>query len=335
MPDNHLLEVLTREGVLISVSVRYWRAHKKLQAQDLGLDPDDVTDRLISLGHKRLMPKEALAGFALIESRAHALVEASTFPFLNGLGRFLPNPKIAEVTRRLDGLEEEFLSARAEFGHKYAGLREQALEEWRDHARRLARDPDRIVASVSAAYPTPDRLDRCFGFSTDLFQIRLPETLDSEMVSAIGRQEILEARAQAAEDAKRKINAGMETFVGDCVASLRQQTAQLCEEMLESFKQGKTGVHQKTLNRLSTFIDQFKALNFAGDRELEAQLEQVRTTYLGTTAEVYRDDDNARRRMTAGVRQLADAARALVTADTRAVVESFGKLGTRKFTLAA
>ena len=66
------------------------------------------------------MPKEALARFAIIESRAHALVEASTFPFLNGLGRFLPNPKIAEVTRRLDGLEEEFVSARAEFGQKYA-----------------------------------------------------------------------------------------------------------------------------------------------------------------------------------------------------------------------
>ncbi len=53
MPNNqNLLDVLTREGVLLSV--RYWRAAKKLQAQDLGLDPDDVTDRLISLGHKRL-----------------------------------------------------------------------------------------------------------------------------------------------------------------------------------------------------------------------------------------------------------------------------------------
>ena len=47
MSNNHLLEVLTREGVLLNVSVRFFRAAKKLQAQDLGLDPDDVTDRLI------------------------------------------------------------------------------------------------------------------------------------------------------------------------------------------------------------------------------------------------------------------------------------------------
>ena len=52
MSDNRLLDVLTREGVLLNVSVRFWRAAKKLQAQDLGLDPSDVTDRLISLGHK-------------------------------------------------------------------------------------------------------------------------------------------------------------------------------------------------------------------------------------------------------------------------------------------
>ncbi len=47
--SNHLLEVLTREGVLINVSVRYWRAAKKLRPEDLGLAPDRVTDRLISL----------------------------------------------------------------------------------------------------------------------------------------------------------------------------------------------------------------------------------------------------------------------------------------------
>jgi hypothetical protein len=42
MNGNHngqLLEALTREGVLINVSVRYWRATKKLNAEDLGLDP--------------------------------------------------------------------------------------------------------------------------------------------------------------------------------------------------------------------------------------------------------------------------------------------------------
>ena len=64
MSENNLLSVLTHEGVLVNVSVRYWRAAKKLRAEDLGLDPDDVTDRMISLGHKKLLPREALEALA-------------------------------------------------------------------------------------------------------------------------------------------------------------------------------------------------------------------------------------------------------------------------------
>ena len=31
-------------------------------------------------------------------------MEAATFPFLNGLGHYLPNPKLAEVTGKLNQL---------------------------------------------------------------------------------------------------------------------------------------------------------------------------------------------------------------------------------------
>ena len=57
--ENTLLDVLTCRGLLVSVSVRYWRARKKLDAEDLGLAPEQVDDRLISLGHKRLVPPRA------------------------------------------------------------------------------------------------------------------------------------------------------------------------------------------------------------------------------------------------------------------------------------
>ena len=44
--DQSLLSVLTREGVLINVSVRFFRGCKKLKPEDIGLDPGDVSDRL-------------------------------------------------------------------------------------------------------------------------------------------------------------------------------------------------------------------------------------------------------------------------------------------------
>ena len=124
--DNGLLSILTREGVLIKVSVSYWRGCKKLRPEDIGLERKNVSDRLISLGHKRLLPKDCLQELALIEGRAHALVETNTFPFLNGLGHFVPNSKLAEVTGKLEELESEFWPAKKAFLKKYSSLRQSA-----------------------------------------------------------------------------------------------------------------------------------------------------------------------------------------------------------------
>ena len=247
--DGQLLDVLTRAGVLIHVSVRYWRATKKLKAEDLGLDPDKITDRLISLGHKKLLPTEALEPFALIESRTHALVEASTFPFLKGLSRFLPNPKLQEVLDRVNRLAGEFAEAKAKFLGRYGEMRQQALKEWRATAERLVSDPERLIANIEAAFPELSRTERTFEFSVQLYQIRAPEGLDLRLVEAADQQAIIAAREQAARNAGERIHQDVEKFLGDCVSSLRQQTGQLCEEMLESMRSGKTGVHQKTLNR--------------------------------------------------------------------------------------
>lgn len=333
--NQRMLELLTKEGVLLNVSVRYYRAAKKLQASDLGLDADDVTDRLISLGHKRLLPKEVLAPLALIESRVHSLVDANTFPFLNGLARFLPNKRLTEVTSKLHELEAEFNREQARFTMRYSSLREQALSEWREQARKLSSRPEQIVASVSAAFPQPDRLARHFGFSIGMFQIRAPEALDATFVREADQRAVIMAREQAAAEAKQLISEGVENFVGDCVTSLREQTAKLCDEMLEAFKDGKTGVHQRTLNRLTEFITNFRALNFASDAELDRRLEHVRTTYLTTTAEQYRDNASARLRMQDGIRSLGEAARELAASSATDVVESFGRMGARRFTMAA
>lgn len=332
--NNHLLDVLTREGVLVNVSIRYWRATKKLKAEDLGLDPDNVETRLISLGHKNLIPRESLQTFALIEGRAHALVESNAFPFLNGLGHFLPNARLQETTDKLAQLEREFTAEKRNFLGRYAETREQALVEWRAAAARLVSNPAKLVEAIEESFPGPEKMDRSFGFAVQLFQIRVPEGIRLDAVTLGDQQEVIRAREEAVRQATEKINKGVETFISDCVASLREQTAALCEEMLESMKSGKTGVHQKTLNRLVKFIDEFKTLNFVGDRELEEQLERIRQEFLGRTADEYRDSDHYRRKLREGLRNLADTARDLAQNDNRDLVVQFGQMGRRRFHIA-
>ena len=328
--NDHLLDVLTREAVLVNVSVRYWRATEKLDAEDLGLDPGAVETRLIQLGHKKLLPKEPLQAFALIEGRAHALVAANTLPFLDGLGHFLPNARLEETVSRLGELEREFLAERDAFLDRYAETRVAALAEWREAAGRLGVDPDRLVATIEESFPDRRKMERAFAFATQLFQIRVPEGARRDLVTLAEQQTVIRAREEAARAAAERIHRGVEGFLADCVASLREQTATLCEEMLESMRTGKTGVHQKTLNRLVRFIDEFKTLNFVGDRELKEQLERVRGELLSRTAEEYRDNAYYQARLRNGLHELADAARQMAQNDTRELVERFGQMGRRR-----
>ena len=333
--NQDLLKVLTREGVLIDVSVRYWRANKKLKAQDLGLDPDKVSDRLISLGHKRLLPREATAELSLVESRTHAFVEANTFPFLGGIAKYLPNGKLAEVRERLRQLEGEFGNAKSDFLHRYAEERGKALSEWQETAHMLAADPRQLMAAIEGSFPTADKLESKFAFETHMFQIALPQNLGREMVEAGAQQEVITARRSAARMARMKIQHDTEAFVAECVKNLRQQTAQLCGEMLASMKSGKTGgVHQKTLNRLARFIDGFKAMNFADDREMAETLEHTRREFLNKGAADYRDDPEAQKDLEAGLAAVRDHALDLVQTDAKQLVERFGQMGRRKLQMA-
>ena len=334
LPD-HLLESLTLKGVLIDVSVRYWRASKRLSPEDLGLNPDQVTERLISLGHKRLLPKDSLRRFGLIESRAHGLIEADTFPFLHGLGHFLPNPKLDSVMAEMHKLEGEFEEVKKDFLNRYEDLRKQALEDWRLAAQRLVQKPEQLVAAINASFPNAERLDCHFGFSVQLFQIRLADNLQADLITWADQSEVMSARQNAASESARRMTSQLNEFIGECIASMREQTAELCEEMLASFNGGKSGVHQKTLNRLIRFIDQFKQLNFAGDRQMEEQLDRVRAEFLVRSAEQYRGDGNARQRLNDGLRGLADFARRLASEDTRELVEQFGQMGQRRIFRAA
>jgi hypothetical protein len=335
MSDNALMDAVTREGVLVSASVRYPRFTKRLKPEDLGLESDDVNERLISLGHKKLLPRDALAGLALVESRVHALVERSSFAFLGGLARFLPNSKLDDVQQGLEGLKEEFEAARQKFLDEYAGHRIEALAEWEQSASQLAADPVTFMAAIRGAFPDAIEVGAKFGFDVHLFQVRAPERVTAQLVKFVDQQQFIQARNKAARDAALQMKASVETFVRDAVATMREQTATLCQEMLGAMQDGKMGVHQKTLNRLVNFIDEFKKLNFAGDGEMERLLDEARTQLLSKTAEEYRDDKLARVRLQDGIRQLADAAMNLAKEDTSELVGRFGQLGVRKFQLAA
>ena len=61
----------------------------------------------------------------------------------------------------------------------------------------------------------------------------------------------------------------------------------------------------------------------------------MRKEFLGRTAEEYRNSGTARDQLVNGLSQLRDKANDLAQQDATELVQSFGQMGRRKFTLAA
>ena len=327
--NNPLLDAVCQKGVLISTSIRFWRGYKRLNPQDIGIDPAKLSEKLIRLGHKRLIPKDALAEFALIESRTHAMVEGSSFPFLGGIARFVPNGRLAEITKNLNAFQGEFADASERFVSGYTFLRAKALNEWRDAAQLMNGDATQLMATIEQAFPPAGDIARRFSFEARMFQITAPENLRLEITDGIAEFDAASDRQRIAEEATHRLQTDLDGFIRESVASLRQETARLASDVLATMDASKNGVHQRTLNRLSTFIDSFRTLNFAGDQQLEATLERFRRELLTRSAEDYRNDSGAMTSLTEGLNRLRENAVDLVRSDARDVLARFGQVGRR------
>lgn len=328
--ENQLLDGICQKGVLVSVSIRYWRGCKRLKPEDLGLTASQVSKRLIALGQKRLIAKDALGDFSLIESRTHAMVEGASFPFLGGIARFVPNPQLTEITNRLEQFRGEFQEATENFVAGYAPLRDKALTEWREAAYQLPGNAGHLIATIEQSFPPAGNIAKRFSFEFQMFQITAPESIRLEVTNGVAEYEALESRQRIAAQATHRMQTDLDSFIRESVASLRQETARLASDVLATIDASDKGVHQRTLNRISSFIDSFRSLNFAGDQQLENTLENFRANLLHRSAEHYRNDAGAMASLTDGLARLRESAVQLVREDATDIVSRFGQMGTRR-----
>jgi hypothetical protein len=122
----------------------------------------------------------------------------------------------------------------------------------------------------------------------------------------------------------------LDSFIRQSVAALRQETARLASDVLATIDASDKGVHQRTLNRIGTFIESFRSLNFAGDAQLEQTLENFRANLLRRSAEDYRNSPGAMTSLTDGLNRLRETAVQLAKEDASAIVARFGQVGQRR-----
>jgi hypothetical protein len=202
--------------------------------------------------------------------------------------------------------------------------------EWREASRNLNGDAGRLIATIEQSFPPASDIAKRFAFETRLFQIAAPDGIRLEVAEGVQQLETSNDRRRIAEEASRKLQADLDGFIRESVASMREETARLASEVLAIINGSENGVHQRTLNRLTAFIDSFRSLNFAGDQHLENTLEKFRRDLLGRSAEDYRNQPGAMASLTDGLSRLRESAVQLARSDARDVIARFGQMGGRK-----
>ena len=79
-----------RKGVLVTLHIGRWRARRKLDPEDLGLDPraSDAICQSIELGHKLLLPRATLDRLSRLESKGRANLARHSLD--TRIGSFVP-----------------------------------------------------------------------------------------------------------------------------------------------------------------------------------------------------------------------------------------------------
>jgi hypothetical protein len=202
--------------------------------------------------------------------------------------------------------------------------------EWREAALHLNGSAERLIATIEQSFPPAGDIVKRFAFETRMFQIAAPDSIRLEVAEGVAQYEAAEDRRRLAEEATRRLQSDLDGFIRESVASLREETARLATDVLATIDGSENGVHQRTLNRLASFIDSFRSLNFAGDQQLEQTLERFRRDLLNRSAEEYRNNSGAMASLTEGLQRLRENAVQLARSDARDVISRFGQMGARK-----
>lgn len=319
MSSKDIEEVLFKQGILFDLDIGRWAGIRKLDKSDLLLS--QLNPNAIHLGHKRLIPKEAIEKVTEIEGKArHVLAKCSSeFPIAGA--RFVRYPMLEFLITELTTLKAKFLYEAKELIKDYPKLRAQQLDTLNAQARALA---DEKLANIqdkkSAAaleieawfndqkqknfesFPEVEKLESRFRFQWRLFKVSSADSLSK-------------VSAEQAIEAHQKLQADLNEWIEETAVLMHKtlgQAAANAKALLE--KQGK--LNPKNLKPLFDAFDAFKAVDFT-ESDLQKKLMEIKEQFAVNvkgsidyelSAEEINNSDDAKKQISGLLSKLGDLA---------------------------
>lgn len=278
-------EVLFKQGILFDLDIGRWMAIRKLDKSDLLLA--NVDPNALHLGHKKLIPKDAIAKLSAIIGAARGALNSCSSDFPIAGARFVRFPVIPELLNTLKTLHKQFTEEVSLLLKAYPVLREEQLKVLNAQAESLANDrisklttpSDQALIRMwrddqfkknSESFPHPDDLKDKFRFEWRMFKVSAADS-----VNGISAEDALAAGEKLQGDLQEWIH---ETAV--LMHKTLGEAAKHAKELLE--KQGK--LNPKNLKPLFDAFEAFKAIDFTGS-DVQKKLADIKEKFAYSKSE--------------------------------------------------
>lgn len=326
MSDN-VTDAVFSKGTLMDLDIGRWTGRRKLVANDVLLEDDSISESVIKLGHKKLMPKDALGKLIGLEANARVSLAAKSMQFPLSGARFVYYPALPMILAKLKVLKTEWEAALEELIKEYPKLKHEQLELF--DAQNLKRMKQELAKTNSlllkekekslqawfeaqraeneALYPDPATLRSKFRFEWRTYKISAME--GTSAMSTIAEDEMVAAQ--------QAIKGDMQKWVKDAAKEMHLVLGQAAAHATKMMKeQGK--LNAKNLKPLFEAFESFQAVDFTGASDFQAVVDKVKKEFakkkadgsydFGDTAEGINSTETAKEAFSALLTGMAELA---------------------------
>jgi len=286
-------EVFFDKGTLMDLYIGKPTFQKKLRSNDVLLE-GSINEDAFYLGHKKLLPKEAMARLITLEGHARTALAGRSLEFPISGARFVYYRALPDLLVRLRALQTEWTAAVQALVVMYPELKVRQLETLDKQSddlmqaelqkltsdQRKGREPElrewleQQKLQHRRLYPAVEELPAMFHFSWHMFKVSAMEGL--EEMNTLQQDELLAAREALQADLRTWVNSA----TADMHKALGEAAAQ-AKNLLE--KQGK--LNPKNLRPLFEAFETFNAIDFTGSSDWRKQVDTARERFIKRDAD--------------------------------------------------
>lgn len=286
-PIDNVTEMLFERGVLVDLHIGRPTFQRKLRQSDLLIEGLD--EHVLYLGHKKLLPKEALEKLITLDGKARTALADKSLAFPISGARFVRRETLSDVLRSLHEVRVEWQAAITALVTQYPEFKTKQLEQLRKQAEKLvATELQKYQAGTDvyvekaaqlglwleqqgaanlAMYPPAEELFGLFPLHWRMFKVQ-----------AAGVSEMDEVAHEQFKMAQEQLKGDLRKWVKQAGAEMHKalgEAALNAKNLLE--KNGK--LDPRSLRPLFNAFETFNAVDFTGTSDFHTVIEQIKQRF--------------------------------------------------------